>query len=225
MLLQERDVLEEELFLEVLGAGGDDDALAGEDGGDQIGERLAGAGAGFDDEVALVGEGGFDGFGHFELAGAELVIRVPLRKRAAAGEELAHGGRLGGSRTSQLVRLWREGTLTQRHGDAGRLGDRARPYAFAHHAPPRPRLGHQHEPLKRGALGVLFPSFQSLTRPVARWVAGEDNLTRPLPAGGVADSWASRPHRHKAQLVDSRMVHLSVTPAGEDLGGLMDRSH
>ena len=90
MLLQERNVLEEELLLQVLGAGGDDDALAGEDGGDEIGERFAGAGAGFDDQVLAIRERGFDGFRHFELAGAVLVIRMPLGKRAVAGKELAH---------------------------------------------------------------------------------------------------------------------------------------
>jgi hypothetical protein len=62
---EEGDVLEEELLLEVFGAGGDDDALlalAGEaEGGQEVGEGLAGAGAGFDDEVALVGEGLLDG--------------------------------------------------------------------------------------------------------------------------------------------------------------------
>ena len=65
MRFEERDVLEEELLLQVLGAGGDDDALlafAGQaQGGQQIGQRLAGPGAGFDDQVALVGEGLFDG--------------------------------------------------------------------------------------------------------------------------------------------------------------------
>ena len=70
---EEGDVLEEELLLQILGAGGDDDALlalAGEaQRGQQIGEGLAGAGAGFDDEVALVREGAFDGSRHLVLAG------------------------------------------------------------------------------------------------------------------------------------------------------------
>ena len=68
VLLEERDVLEEELLLQVLGAGGDDDALAGEQRRHQVGERLAGARAGLDDQVALVGERGFDGLGHLHLA-------------------------------------------------------------------------------------------------------------------------------------------------------------
>ena len=68
VLLQKRNVLEEELFLQILGAGGNDDALAGEHRGNQVGQRLAGAGAGLDDQVPLVGERGFDGLRHLELA-------------------------------------------------------------------------------------------------------------------------------------------------------------
>ena len=97
VFLQERNVLEEKLLLQVFRAGGNDDALAGEDGGDQISERFARAGAGFDDQMLAVRERGFHGLGHFELAGAEFVIRMPLGKRAMAGEELAHAGRFGGS--------------------------------------------------------------------------------------------------------------------------------
>ena len=73
------NVAEVELVLERLGAGGDDDALAGAQGGQQIGEGFAGAGAGFDDEVAAFGERAFDGLGHFQLAGA---VFVGQRRRA-----------------------------------------------------------------------------------------------------------------------------------------------
>jgi hypothetical protein len=45
----------------------------------------------------VVGERGFDSLGHFELAGAVFVMRVPLGKRSVAGEELAHAGRFRGS--------------------------------------------------------------------------------------------------------------------------------
>ena len=92
VLLEEGDVLEEELLLEVLGAGGDDDALAGEQRGHQVGQRLAGAGAGFHDEVALVGERRFHGLGHLHLAGPELVVGMPLGERAVPGEELPRAG-------------------------------------------------------------------------------------------------------------------------------------
>ena len=75
---EERDVLEGELFLQIFGAGGDDDALfvlAGEaQRGQQVGEGLAGAGAGLDDEVAAVFEGPFDGLGHGVLAWALLEV-------------------------------------------------------------------------------------------------------------------------------------------------------
>src|SRR4029453_5552365 len=40
-LAQQRDVFEEDLFLKILGARGNEDALAAEDRRDQIGERLA----------------------------------------------------------------------------------------------------------------------------------------------------------------------------------------
>ena len=105
MLLQERDVLEEELLLQVLGAGGDHDALAGEQRGDQVGERLAGAGAGLDDQVALIGERRFHGLRHFHLAGAELVVRMPLGERAVPREELARAGGsgLGGHRDALIL--------------------------------------------------------------------------------------------------------------------------
>ena len=43
----------EELFLQILGAGRNDDALAGANDGHQVGQRLARAGAGFDDQVTL----------------------------------------------------------------------------------------------------------------------------------------------------------------------------
>ena len=51
---QRRKVLEENLFLKVLGAGRDQHPLAAEDGGDEIRERLAGAGAGFGEQDAAV---------------------------------------------------------------------------------------------------------------------------------------------------------------------------
>ena len=55
MLAQERNVFEEELLLQGLGAGGDDDALARANDRQQVRQRLAGAGARFDDEVPALG--------------------------------------------------------------------------------------------------------------------------------------------------------------------------
>ena len=51
-IAQRRNVLEENLFLKVLRAGGDQDPLPAEDRGNQIRERLAGAGAGFGEQDA-----------------------------------------------------------------------------------------------------------------------------------------------------------------------------
>ena len=53
---QRGDVLEVDLFLQVLRAGGDQHALAAENGGNQVGERLAGAGARFREQDAAVFE-------------------------------------------------------------------------------------------------------------------------------------------------------------------------
>src|SRR5262249_18302002 len=82
------------------------DALTGEDGGHQVGERLAGAGAGFDDEVFTLGQGRFHGLGHLHLAGAMFEIRVPLGEGPVPGEKLARtrGAGLGGHRFSSILR-------------------------------------------------------------------------------------------------------------------------
>ena len=95
VLLEEGDVLEEELFLEILGACGDDDALTGQQGRDQVRQGFSGTGAGLHDEVPLVGKRRFHGFGHFHLTGAELVIGMPLGQRAVPGKELPRACWLG----------------------------------------------------------------------------------------------------------------------------------
>ena len=79
----DRQVLVEDLFLEVLGAGRDEDAMAAEDRGNQIGERLAGAGARFGEQHAAVGEDARDGRRHLALAVARL--EAGSAARAAAG--------------------------------------------------------------------------------------------------------------------------------------------
>ena len=78
MLLQERHVLKEELFLQILRAGRNHDALAREQRRDQIGERLSGAGPGLDNQMPFFGERRFHGFGHLHLALTELIVRVPF---------------------------------------------------------------------------------------------------------------------------------------------------
>ena len=88
MLLQEWNVFVEELFLQVLRAGGDHHALARKNRGNQIGQRLARACSGIDNEMFL-GERGFDSFSHLELTGPILVMWMPLGKRPVPAEELA----------------------------------------------------------------------------------------------------------------------------------------
>jgi hypothetical protein len=92
MPLKKGDVLEEELFLQVLRAGGDHDALAGEDGGNQVSQRLAGARARFHDQMLAVRQRRFHRFCHGQLAGTVFVIWMPLRKRAVPRKELMHAG-------------------------------------------------------------------------------------------------------------------------------------
>ncbi len=108
--LEERNIFEEELLLEILCAGGDDDAMASggalAQGRQQIGQGFAGSGTGFDDEVALVGEGALDGLCHLQLAAAKFIGQIGPREDAAWREEIVQrwqrGGRLlgGGHATS-----------------------------------------------------------------------------------------------------------------------------
>ena len=86
--LKEGEVFVVELLLEVLGAGRDDDPLAARDDGDQVGERLSGSRPCFDNQVPLLGKRGFNLFGHGELAGPKLVLRVPARQQTMARKEV-----------------------------------------------------------------------------------------------------------------------------------------
>lgn len=96
MFFEEGDVFVEELLLEGFGGGGNDDALAGADGGDEIAEGFAGASAGFDDGVAAFGEGVFDDFGHFDLGAAVFVAGVGFGEGAAGAEDGGDGGAVFG---------------------------------------------------------------------------------------------------------------------------------
>ena len=87
-MFEERNIFEEELLLEVLGSGGDDDTLTAFDDGEQVGESLAGSGSGLDDEVTLFFDGFFDGGGHGELSAAEFVGGMALREHPGGTEEL-----------------------------------------------------------------------------------------------------------------------------------------
>ena len=86
--LKEGEVFVVELFLEILGPGRDDDALAARDDGDQVGERLSGSRPCFDNQVPLLGKRSFNLFGHGELAGPKLVLRVPARQQPMARKEV-----------------------------------------------------------------------------------------------------------------------------------------
>src|ERR1017187_719408 len=121
MLLKERHVLKEELFLQILGAGGDHDALARKQRRDQIGERFSRARAGLDNQMPFFGEGRFHGFGHLHLALTELIVRVPFGERAVPGKELprARGPRLNGHGDSLILTVGRNIVL----GDRSRSSD------------------------------------------------------------------------------------------------------
>ena len=90
------NVAEEELVLQRLGAGRNNDALAGAQGGQQVGKGFAGARAGLDNQVAALGEGALHGLGHFQLAGPVLVRQRRTRQNAAGREELVQAGQGAG---------------------------------------------------------------------------------------------------------------------------------
>ena len=87
-LLEKRDIFMEELFLQILGSGRNDDALAGANDRHQVGQRLARAGAGFDDQVTLFFQRLLDGLRHLQLSAAKFVGGMSARKHSARREEL-----------------------------------------------------------------------------------------------------------------------------------------
>ena len=87
-LLEKRDVFVEKLLLQIFGAGRDDDALARANDRQEIRERFPGAGAGFDDQVALLFQGLLDRLRHLELAATEFIRRVRSRQHSTGREEL-----------------------------------------------------------------------------------------------------------------------------------------
>ena len=74
-LAEDRKILEEDLFLKVLRPGGDERALAAQNGGGEVREGLAGASAGFDQQDAALGEGGRDCRSHLLLSRSGLECR------------------------------------------------------------------------------------------------------------------------------------------------------
>ena len=108
-LFEKRDILIEELFLQILGSGGNDDPLAGTNDGHQIGQRLAGSSAGFDDQVTLFFQRLLDGLRHLQLSPAKFVGGMGARKHSARSEELVERDtallRVGGRRHKVTI-MW-----------------------------------------------------------------------------------------------------------------------
>ena len=93
---QEGDVAEKELVLQSLGAGGDDDTLAGAQGRQKVRKGFAGAGTGLDDQVPALFQGAFHSLCHLELPWAVLIRQGRLRENASGRKELAQRGQGSG---------------------------------------------------------------------------------------------------------------------------------
>ena len=85
---RDRHVLAEQLLLQRLRRGRDDDALSRLERRDQVGEALADAGPGLGDEMLADGEGVFDRGGERRLLGARLVLGQRALERAAGAEDV-----------------------------------------------------------------------------------------------------------------------------------------
>jgi hypothetical protein len=71
-LLEDRQILEEDLLLQILGARGDKHSLTAENRGHEVGERFSRARAGLGEQHAAIGEDHCHGVRHLELPGAWL---------------------------------------------------------------------------------------------------------------------------------------------------------
>jgi len=93
-LLEEGQVLGQELLLQGVGRGGDDHLLAlgqgSAEGRDQVGDALAGPGAGLDHQPASPLQDLGDGEQHLELGLAVLVLREGSRQRSFRQEQAGH---------------------------------------------------------------------------------------------------------------------------------------
>ena len=86
----------EELVLQGLGAGGNDHLAAREQRRHQVGEGLAGAGAGLGDQHAIAGDGRRDALRHLELLRSQAKAGHGGGERPLGGKdafEIGHGGR------------------------------------------------------------------------------------------------------------------------------------
>jgi hypothetical protein len=81
--LKKGNVFLHQLLLKIFCAGGDDYSLAARDGGSngrhKVGERLTRARARFHNQMALLMKSAQHGFGHLNLAGPVLVLRMSAR--------------------------------------------------------------------------------------------------------------------------------------------------
>ena len=85
--LEKRDVLVEELLLEVLGARGDDGAQTAAQQGHKVRQRFARAGARLHNQVLAVFDRRLHALRHFELSRPVLVIRMVPRQPPAGCED------------------------------------------------------------------------------------------------------------------------------------------
>ncbi len=103
------NVAQEQLVLQVLGAGGDDGLAAPQQGRHQVGESLARARTRFGDQGLLFGDGLGHGLGHFRLRAARTIAAHGRAQRTAGAEQAFNlgvvaarrrgdGGRCGGGR-------------------------------------------------------------------------------------------------------------------------------
>ena len=82
-----------ELILQGLGGGADDRATPGPQYRHEIGQRLAGAGVGFNDAASALGHDVVHELGHLNLAVARLVAGQVFGQRAAWAKERPQVGR------------------------------------------------------------------------------------------------------------------------------------
>ncbi len=87
-LFEKRDILMEELFLQILGASRNDHSFAGANDRYQVSQRFARSSAGFYDQVTPFFQRLLNGLCHLQLSAAELVGWVSARKHSARSEEL-----------------------------------------------------------------------------------------------------------------------------------------
>src|SRR5215469_6277654 len=134
-LLEGGDVLVEKLLLQILGAGGNDDAFSGSNHGHEISQRFARAGSGLDDQMPSLAKRLFDGLRHLQLPPPELIRRMGPRQYPSGGKKLVqrsfsfrsgnHG--LGGRHHGVSIINARAGRKCPQDGPAAPVWGRAPP--------------------------------------------------------------------------------------------------